>query len=231
MDEFNLREVIADADHEYWKDWAETSQVPVHQKAIIGHRIWRINRKGELTAMTNSYAWKPGANISESAFQSDKSGFHSFFSFGAEEMNKICKGKPRYVLGAVAGAGDVQLYPAGFRSEKAQIIALYSPSFLSKRKSKKLASLGKHYEVPVFSGSKAFLDFTSKQGKVHSAFPWEVENALFSAVLFNLREKPRSLANRWYSISIGSVNIMELTLYAIIAGVLLFFLSMFLWAT
>ena len=212
--------------NEYQTNWSERFEVLVRQEPVVGHRIWRLNRKGQLTAASGSYVWTPGSNVSKAPSCSEVSGFHSFIPLEHDELENIYRGKPRVVVGAIVGAGEVELYPAGFRSEKAQVVALYAPDFLSKRKRRRISSLGKQYRVPVFSDAKEFNEFSISHGEAFYSFDWERANAVYHSTLFNLDQNPKSLGNRFNTFSIGSANAHQLTMLAVIVVFIIFCLLM-----
>lgn len=109
--------------------------IGMEKQAIIGYRRWSVDSEGNLYPMTVRDAWKPGINRSFCWVKNPDSadltvphdgglchcGFNAFF-----ELNKaVCSyTAPDSVIGAVAGAGKVQIHEEGFRSEEAQVIAL-----------------------------------------------------------------------------------------------------------
>lgn len=94
-------------------------------------------------------------------------GFNAFFEFSRSKEYLERGIIPYPIVGAIAGSGNMQIHPKGFRSEQAQILALLVNDIDLKDKLKVLLlkNISKHYAVPIFLKEQAFLEY------VHSLAP------------------------------------------------------------
>lgn len=108
--------------------------------AITGLRVWNVDREGRLLSLNYGAIWTPGENVSlcgkkagptytwsltgEKIKQLPEHHFHPECACGFwahNEGHDFYKGP---IFGAIEGYGKVLVGPAGFRAEKARIIAL-----------------------------------------------------------------------------------------------------------
>lgn len=89
-------------------------------------------------------------------------GFNAFHSF--EKLDESDYRNISEVIGTVAGAGRVQLHRDGWRSEYAQIIALYDPKTYEHH-SEELEKLSHYYGVPVFDNVSDLNEYSKKYAK------------------------------------------------------------------
>lgn len=179
------------------------------EKPVLGFRSWntfpviRGDMRNQIYYLAPLGAgrdhWVPGENIAEchshlshrrptlsfSDEWRDTPGQHCHCGFNAfntlEDAEAYNEGSPFAVFGAVAGCGKVQVHEDGWRSEKAQIIALFFRPY-NRRKSfdlhshraldrkcgldrageKQLENIKKtaeYYRVPLFTEEQEFFDF------------------------------------------------------------------------
>lgn len=132
-------------------------------KPLLGFRKWKTDDKNHLlTASIWNSAWQPGINHATGCSEKHTSpapmchcGFNAWFDFDDNKTSNY-----NGVIGSIAGAGKVELHSQGFRSQKAQIIALY----VEKEKDlKRYRPIAETYGVPIFSGEKEAFEEFSKQ--------------------------------------------------------------------
>lgn len=137
------------------------------EKAILGFRAWRWDSQNNLLyGQAANLPWQPGVNYAFgcSNHASPALGCHCGFNAWYELEKAIAYSNLKHVIGAIAGSGSLQIHQHGFRSEQAQILAIYDVSDQLSLISKKITC---RYRVPVFSAENDFLEFLDDK-PVHS---------------------------------------------------------------
>lgn len=146
-------------------------------KAVLGFRAWKISPKG-LHPLSATGTWTRGLNISVCQRGRHASpdphchcGFNAWFSI-AESLRYSGYLNSQAIHGAVAGAGRTQVHGAkGFRSEQAQILALWLNFTQIEQKEgakgvvkavKNIQLLSELYRVPVFLNYQDFSSYVKQ---------------------------------------------------------------------
>lgn len=134
-------------------------------KAILGFRKWDVDVYNQkLRSCTKYSVWRPGVNIAEcyryNHHLAPAPGCHCGFNawYSLKKANKNYQG----IVGAIAGAGRVELHYDGFRSSEAQIIALLLPPKTT-ISSKLVEKLADNYNLQVFENKKDFTRFVKSK--------------------------------------------------------------------
>lgn len=136
-------------------------------RAVLGFRKWDLRYDKKLKSCTNHSVWQPGINTAKCHrynHLAPASGCHCGFNawYSLRKANKNYNG---IIIGAIAGAGRVELHYDGFRSSQAQIIALLVAPYRSATSLKFVEEIGDKYNVPVFENKKDFKRFVKSKTK------------------------------------------------------------------
>lgn len=140
-----------------------------YNKPLLGYRTWRVSSYNNiLLAATNDSPWQPGDNrafcvegFHRAPARRCQCGFNGYYRF-EETFSSPYEG----LAGAFAGAGKIEIHETGFRSERAQLIALFSHPEAKKRADR----VGEVYSIPVFTNLKDFLSFAESKAETINDF-------------------------------------------------------------
>lgn len=161
-----------------FKKKPKPNQTNVYQGSVLGFRTW-IVENGLLKAAGVKEAWPSsemeavcvagkitGSLIHTPGHQAPQKdctcGIYANHSFYLARHNAKTWRLP--IVGAVAGAGRMEIHADGYRCQKAQILAFYVVSSKWFRdKPQELEKIQSTYQVPVFFSKKKFLNFVKKK--------------------------------------------------------------------
>lgn len=144
----------------------------LNSQPLIGFRRWKVTTTGVLTAVAMQSPWNKGENLAVCkqipASDHDSPGAGCFCGFNAwfdyDEANREYD-SPGTVLGVIAGAGNMRIHEVGFRSEKAQVLALYHvPDHQNYWMLQAIETASEKYEVPVFDDLQSMIQFSKNYG-------------------------------------------------------------------
>lgn len=163
-------------------------------KAALGFRSWNIaynkDRQEVLLPLFQGkdVAWKPGINRARCVKVLDKKephgkipandcdcGWHAFHEIHSLLIMYVNTKFDVHWHGAIAGSGRVEIHSEGWRSEEAQLIALYCHinKYVSQEEKEvcreEIESVSKYYQVPVFENLKEFYDYIYSEKVLNSA--------------------------------------------------------------
>lgn len=115
----------------------------------LGYRGFRVIGD-RLGSVFQPETWIPGANEAHCLFQEHRAptsrcecGFYALYDLDGIEAHE------GYAIAAVVGWGDAELHAAGWRSQFAQVIALYYPR--RRRGRRRVKAAARRYKVPCFA--------------------------------------------------------------------------------
>jgi hypothetical protein len=110
---------------------------------VYGLRVWKVDKYGRLRArhVETAKPWRPGVNVAkchavfgigteahESPDEKCTCGFYAYTEPDHIELQLTGRGQGPFIMGVVKATGRTLLGTQGFRSEKAEIVALQSPA-------------------------------------------------------------------------------------------------------
>lgn len=157
----------------------------MHVSTLLGFRSWTVSgnklyplikRESEKDEDGNVHRWdiqdsklhwNPGANVAYCVSRKGKElgaphiehhcGLNAFFDL--KEARNYKRPADTNILGAIAGSGKTEIHRTGFRSEKAQILALLIQT--RGQDTIRTQSVADYYSVPVFYDKEDFVAYVS----------------------------------------------------------------------
>lgn len=143
---------------------------PLYPTAIVGYRQWRLF-EGNLHAMGRGHMrWRPGINRAIC----DRGCDHNAPAHDCEcgiyawhdPQLMLSSLEPRhFVEGAVLAAGRTEIHSAGFRAERAQIIALHCPRLCSREAKQEIYRAAERFGVPVVRSRRKLRRLAERYGE------------------------------------------------------------------
>lgn len=130
--------------------------------ALLGFRRWSFDIANDLlVSCIDNIPWQPGLNHASgcshpSPGRNCHCGFNAWFSVRDAQNNYSFS---TTIVGAIAGAGTLELHASGFRAEQAQILAL----LVEKKQVSSLKKISEKYNIPIFTEEGEFLAFIHNQ--------------------------------------------------------------------
>ncbi len=147
------------------------SEPPLYPSALLGWRNWRPRDQGRLYSLGFGHTtWGRGINQFRCRRHPDahalpqgscECGFYAY-----HEVTPLLVGSS-VVLGAVLGAGATEIHRDGWRAERAQLIAIYSPrswDFWDPFLAFRLQESAERYGVPIFEDIRELRQYAESLG-------------------------------------------------------------------
>jgi hypothetical protein len=138
----------------------------VYPQSIIGFRQWRVTENGLASVGLGQTLWKSGVNQAycrDGVHHAPALGCHcGWNAYHDPVLPSVFE--PQTIMGAIRARGEMQVHFHGFRSEQAEIIALFvSPDTVVN--SKWLATIASEYNAPLFKDLEEFIDYIEQFGE------------------------------------------------------------------